>query len=99
MAKKIKQAKPDYIYQCEEKGCNQTKVHRAEPSNEPCPLCEKRMTLIKIVNQPNVTPSDIKYPEEIRTDAQYRTLKLSKLAKLHELKSILSKPVPPDQAA
>ena len=32
---------------------------------------------------------DIKYPEEIRTETQARILKLSEIAKLHELKSIL----------
>ncbi|MBU2249053.1 MAG: hypothetical protein KKD77_20065, partial [Gammaproteobacteria bacterium] len=54
MAKKRKTIKPDYIYQCQP--CNGSQVHRSEPSNEPCVICEKRMTLIKIVNVPNIKP-------------------------------------------
>ena len=80
MGNQDKQAKPDYLYQCQT--CN-TQAHETEPSNVPCPICEKRMELrawtmpnpdlntktITGVNEwPCQTPEPIKYPEEIKTN-------------------------------
>jgi len=38
-----KQTKPDYIYKCDR--CHVT-AHEPEPSNVPCPVCLRRMSLV-----------------------------------------------------
>ena len=62
----------DHIYQC--KKCSVI-AQEPEPSNRPCPICEKQMTLI---NQPAPVPEILKKLEQLQAKANRRKQPISK---------------------